>query len=74
MISDEQMIDAVREMDAFLIESMVKYQISPLSLSAMMLARLMRLTLDSENDKDFRQIMSEAITTTSHIQENRILQ
>ena len=74
MISDEQMLDAVREMDAFLIESMVKYKISPLSLSAMMLARLMRLTLDSENDKDFRQIMSEAITTTSHIQENRILQ
>jgi predicted RNA-binding protein with PUA-like domain len=74
MISDEKLIEAVREMDDFLSEMLMKYQISTLSMNAMMLARLMRLSIEAGTDTDFRKIMSEALTTTTETTNNRILQ
>jgi len=72
MLSDKQLIDMSYEVDNLLSALMEKYQISPLSFSAIVLARLMRLVQEVDSDSDFKQIMSSAIGMET--KENRILQ
>jgi hypothetical protein len=72
MLSDKQLIDMSYEVDNLLSALMEKYQISPLSFSAIVLARLMRLVQEVDSDSDFKQIMSSAIGMET--KENRTLQ
>jgi hypothetical protein len=61
MLSDKELIDLSYEVDNVFSTLIEKHKISPLSFSAIVLARLMRLVQEVDNDSDFKQIMSSAI-------------
>lgn len=48
------------EIDDELVKYMMKYKVSPLSLSAIMLARCMRLCMEVGQLDDFKNIMASA--------------
>ena len=60
MIEDKDLIRLSNEMDNILIATGNKYGISALSLSAVILARLMRLNQETDSIEDFKQLMSDA--------------
>jgi hypothetical protein len=72
MLSDKELIDVSYEVDNVLSALMERHQISPLSFSAIVLARLMRLVQEVDSDSDFKQIMSSAIGMEK--KEDRVLQ
>lgn len=74
MMTDEQLIEISRELDTFLIELSMKYKVPTLSLSAITLARLMRFTEEDDSNKDFRKIMSEALSAPLYKSFKRTLQ
>jgi hypothetical protein len=61
-----------QEIDDILSAISVKYAVPPLSLSAIVLARLIRLAEQVEADDDFKKIMANAIQVTR--KEDRVLQ
>lgn len=71
-MEDHQLIQMSREIDDILSAISVKYAVPPLSLSAIVLARLIRLAEQVEADDDFKKIMANAIQVTR--KEDRVLQ
>lgn len=61
MLSDQQLIDLSMELDEYLYKTAEKYQVGGLSLSAIVLARLIRLNDEIESRKDFDKIMASAM-------------
>lgn len=61
MLSDKQLTDISFEIDETLGDIMNKYQVSPLSFTSIVLARIMRLAHEVHCDGDFKKIMSSAI-------------
>lgn len=61
MLTDQELIQISHEIDDFLSILATKYSVAPLSLSAITLARLMRLVEESDSHGDFKKIMSSAI-------------
>jgi hypothetical protein len=64
MLSDQQLIDLSMELDEYLYKTAEKYQVGGLSLSAIVLARLIRLNDEIESRKDFDKIMASAMNVT----------
>ena len=71
-MEDHQLIQMSQEIDDILSAISVKYAVPPLSLSAIVLARLIRLAEQVEADDDFKKIMANAIQVTR--KEDRVLQ
>jgi len=61
MLSDQQLIDLSMELDEYLYKTAEKYQVGGLSLSAIVLARLIRLNDEIESRSDFDKIMASAM-------------
>ena len=72
MLSDKELTEVSYEVDNILSALIEKYEIPPLSFSAIVLARLMRLVQEVDSDSDFKKIMSSAIGMET--KENRVLQ
>lgn len=60
MIEDKDLMKIAHEMDNVLIATCNKYDISPLSLSAVVLARLLVMTTEFGSDADLRKLLKQA--------------
>ena len=58
MFTDEQLIAVSNKVDEFLSTLAVEYQIPALELSAVILARLILLNNEFQNQKDFRNLLN----------------
>ena len=59
-MNDDTITKLVYEMDDMFAKYIEMYQISPLALSSILLARMMRMNDACESGKEFRQILSES--------------
>jgi hypothetical protein len=59
-MKDEHLEELSYEIDDELVKYMMKYKVSPLSLSAILLARCMRLCMEVGQLDDFKNIMASA--------------
>jgi len=57
MMHDKQLIEISRSVDSYISQLAVKYDISPLSLSAILIARCMVLNNESETAEDFLKLL-----------------
>lgn len=69
-MKDDYLEELSYEIDDDLVKLMNKYKVSPLSLSSILLARLMRLNMETASLNDFKSIMSLALTKN----DERVLQ
>ena len=76
MLNDKQLELLSYEIDDLLTMIAHKHQVGPLSLSSIMLARLMRMVMETGDLDDLRSIMIQAINidTNDGTADNRILQ
>lgn len=61
-MNDEHLVALSYEIDDELAKLMSKYRVSPLSLSSIIVARLIRLTQETCDVDDFRSILEIAIS------------
>jgi hypothetical protein len=57
MISDEKLIEISRGVDSYLSTLLVKYEVTPLSLAAVLLARAMVLNKEAGSTEDFLKLL-----------------
>lgn len=65
MLSDENLIEISRGVDSYLSTLMIKYEISPLSLAAVLLARTMILNNEAGYSDDFVKLLHSIADTPS---------
>ena len=58
MLTDEELITISKKVDTFLSTLAVEYQVPVLELSAVILARLILLNNQFQNQKDFRSLLN----------------
>ena len=58
MVTDEELLTISKKVDIFLSTLAVEYQIPALELSAVILARLILLNSEFQNQKDFRNLLN----------------
>jgi hypothetical protein len=60
-MNDEQLIEISRGVDAYLSTMLQTYEISPLSLAAVLLARTMILNKDAGSSDDFVKLLDSVV-------------
>ena len=58
MLNDEKLIEISRGVDSYLSTLLVKYEVTPLSLAAILLARAMVLNKEAGSTEDFLKLLS----------------
>ena len=58
MLNDEKLIEISRGVDSYLSTLLVKYEVTPLSLAAVLLARVMVLNKEAGSTEDFLKLLS----------------
>ena len=58
MITDEKLIEISRGVDSYLSTLLLKYEVTPLSLAAVLLARTMVLNKEAGSMEDFLKLLS----------------
>ena len=58
MLTDEELLTISKKVDTFLSTLAVEYQVPALELSAVILARLILLNNEFQNQKDFRNLLN----------------
>ena len=58
MMTDKQLIEISRSVDSYISQLAVKYEISPLSLSAILIARCMVLNNEADSTEDFLKLLN----------------
>ncbi len=56
-MAEENLEEMVREIDAYLVRTMAKYEVDPLKLSAIINARLMWINYLSGSEDDFKKAL-----------------
>lgn len=74
MLSNKQLEDLSYQIDDILMKLATENKISPLSLSSIMIARLMRLVIETGDLNDLKSIMALAINTDDRTRDTRVLQ
>ena len=74
MLNDEKLAELSYEIDDTLMKLATKYKCSSLSLSSIMIARLMRLVMETGDLSDLKSILAVAINTDERRTDNRVLQ
>jgi len=57
-MNDEQLIEISRGVDSYLSTLLVKYEVTPLSLAAILMARAMILNKEAGSTEDFLKLLS----------------
>jgi len=57
-MNNEQLIEISRSVDSYISQLSVKYEISPLSLSAVLIARCMVLNNEADSTEDFLKLLN----------------
>ena len=60
-MNDDKLIEMIREVDNTFAVLIEKYQLPPLSLSSIMLARILLINESCGTGQDFRQLLSEVV-------------
>ena len=58
MLNDEKLIEISRGVDNYISTLLVKYEVTPLSLAAILLARAMVLNKEAGSTEDFLKLLS----------------
>ncbi len=58
MVTDDELLVISKKVDTFLSTLAVEYQVPALELSAVILARLILLNTEFQNQKDFRNLLN----------------
>lgn len=58
MMNEEKLIEISRNVDSYLTQLAVKYEITPLSLAAVIIARAMILNKEAGSTEDFLKLLS----------------
>ena len=58
MLNDEKLIEISRGVDSYLSTLLVKYEVTPLSLAAILMARAMVLNKEAGSTEDFLKLLS----------------
>lgn len=67
MLTDEKLIEMSRGVDSYLSTVAVKYEISPLSLAAVVVARAMIFNEEAGSSEDFLKLLSTIVKDPSLI-------
>ena len=60
-MTDDQLIEISREVDNYISTLLMKYEITPLSLAAVLLARTMVLNKDAGSSHDFMKLLVSVV-------------
>jgi hypothetical protein len=71
MITDNELIEITKEIDRFNIDMLVKYNIEPLNLTGIVLARLIHL---NKNSNEFYKLMGSVLNKEHEKPERRTIQ
>ena len=74
MMTDTKLIELALEIDSILVEKTLKYEVSPLILGSVILARLMLQTEMTEENTAFRKLMQSALDYPTKPEPERTLQ
>ena len=66
MMNDKQLIEISRSVDSYISQLSVKYEISPLSLSAVLIARCMILNNEAGSTEDFLKLLNSVANNPPH--------
>jgi hypothetical protein len=58
MMNDKELIEISRSVDSYISQLAVKYEISPLSLSAVLIARCMTFNNEAGSTEDFLKLLN----------------
>ena len=63
-MTDDKLLEITREVDDILSMLIEKYQIGPLLVSSVLLARLMRMNVEIDDAVEFKELMLKVIEKT----------
>ena len=63
-MTDDKLLEITREVDDILSKLIEKYQIGPLLVSSVLLARLMRMNVEIDDAVEFKDLMLKIIEKT----------
>ena len=72
MLSDDKLIEISRGVDNYLSTLMVKYEITPLSLAAVLLARTMVLNKEAGSTDDYLKLISSISQNPPQMKRERV--
>jgi hypothetical protein len=61
MMTNEQLIEVSRNVDSYLAQIAVKYEIAPLSLAAIIIARTMLFNEEAGSTEDFLKLLNSVV-------------
>jgi hypothetical protein len=61
MMTNEQLIEISRNVDSYLAQLTVKYEIAPLSLAAIIIARTMLFNEEAGSTEDFLKLLNSVV-------------
>ena len=70
MVTDEELIKISEDIDEFLLNQIVKNNVEPLNLAAIILARLIRMNQDSKTEEQFYKLV-ESVNNKKHLEYER---
>jgi hypothetical protein len=73
-MTDKEIIEVAQKVDEVMYKLIEEYEISPLIVGSIVLARLMALTDMTQENDDFRKIMRSALATPSKPLTERTIQ
>jgi ABC-type uncharacterized transport system fused permease/ATPase subunit len=74
MVTDEEVIKISYEIDEFLMDQVINYNISPTVLSGVIMARLVRMNEEAQSEESFYKLV-DSISAKEHLKsETRVLQ
>ena len=74
MVTDEEIVKVSYEIDEFLMDQVINYNISPTVLSGVIMARLVRMNEEAESEESFYKLV-DSISAKEHLKsETRVLQ
>lgn len=74
MVTDEEIIKVSYEIDKFLMDQIINYNLSPTVLSGVIMARLVRMNEEAQSEESFYRLI-DSVSAKEHLKsETRILQ
>lgn len=74
MVTDEEIIKVSYEIDKFLMDQIINYNLSPTVLSGVIMARLVRMNEEAQSEESFYKLI-DSVSAKEHLKsETRVLQ
>ena len=74
MVTDEEVIKISYEIDEFLMDQVINYNISPTVLSGVIMARLVRMNEEAQSEESFYKLV-DSVSAKEHLKsETKVLQ